>query len=305
MALFAIAALRVTLLGRGLPPILPVYALGIAVFWVTLQFAVIRWLDSLVGLWTLAVTALALVCFAVLREVRQSSTTGTARREELVALGRFSEQLAHDLRNPLAVLKGSVQFLAAEGRAGGRIDEHADFLTLMQDQLVRMERVVSEYQRIAKVEPAFQRSELNGLVRDVLSLQCFAVPGVELELRLADGIPECVFDPDLVATALENILQNAYESMPEGGTVSVRTEYTADQDQLSVIVEDTGGGMDPRDLERASDAFFTTKASGSGIGLHFADRVARAHGGRLRLVSSLGRGTIVRLSMCTEPGVRA
>jgi signal transduction histidine kinase len=105
-------------------------------------------------------------------------------------------------------------------------------------------------------------------------------------------------DKDLVATSLENVLRNAYEAMPSGGTVTVRTERVEEgSGGVAVSVEDEGEGMDARLLERATDEFFTTKAAGSGLGLSFAERVAEVHGGTLRLTSRAGKGTVVRLSL--------
>jgi signal transduction histidine kinase len=139
---------------------------------------------------------------------------------------------------------------------------------------------------------------LNEVVREVLGMQRFAVvPGVTLRADLATDLPSAKMDKDLVATTLENVLRNAYEAMPGGGTVTVRTERIADSGGVAVSVEDEGEGMDARVLDRASNEFFTTKATGSGLGLSFAERVAQAHGGTLSLTSRAGKGTVVTLSL--------
>jgi signal transduction histidine kinase len=83
--------------------------------------------------------------------------------------------------------------------------------------------------------------------------------------------------------------------MPNGGTVTVRTQSVVDADAVLVTIEDQGQGMDARELERAADEFFTTKSGGTGLGLYFAARVARVHGGRLNLTSNVGKGTTVGL----------
>jgi two-component system, NtrC family, sensor histidine kinase HydH len=154
---------------------------------------------------------------------------------------------------------------------------------------------------MTKVEPAASRASVNEVVRCVLALQRFApTPGVEVQAALDERIPDCQLDRDLVAATLENLLRNACQAMPRGGTVHVRTEaFTDDQGTESVVVsvEDSGCGMDPRELERATEALFTTKPGGSGLGLSFAERVAMAHGGSLELKSSIGQGTAVRLRL--------
>jgi signal transduction histidine kinase len=246
----------------------------------------------------MGVTAFALVGLAALRELRYVSALRGARQEELATLGRFAEQLAHDVRNPLAALKGALQFLDTERQAGRSLDAQAHFLGLMLDQVGRMERVVADYQRVAKVEPMLEKQSLNSLIEEAVSLSRFAWPGVKLDVELEPDLPPLDLDRALVTTALENLVRNASEAMPGGGLVTLRTKRMLRRVVLQVA--DEGRGMDSRELERATDAFFTTKADGSGIGLHFAERVAKAHGGTLELLSTVGQGTVVTLGF-TDP----
>jgi signal transduction histidine kinase len=95
---------------------------------------------------------------------------------------------------------------------------------------------------------------------------------------------------------LENLVRNAMEAMPDGGTVTVRTARSGAESVL-LSVADTGCGMDARTRERAFDDFFTTKALGSGLGLAFVRRVVEAHGGRVSLESEQGRGTLVSVRL--------
>jgi two-component system sensor histidine kinase HydH len=211
--------------------------------------------------------------------------------------GRWSEQLAHDLGNPLAALKGALQFSIEERRAGRSLDAHDDYLRLMLEQCDRLQNVVQSCRRLARVEPVLELASLNEVVVRVLSLQGFAAsPGVSLEQNLNAGLPACWIDPDLVATASQNIVQNAYEALPNGGRVVVRTARGGGASSTLVLsVEDDGPRIDARLAERVTDAFVTTKRGGSGLGLAFAARVAKAHQGGLELDTALGRGTIVRL----------
>ena len=119
---------------------------------------------------------------------------------------------------------------------------------------------------------------------------------IELCAELSDGLPPCEVDGALLATALENVLRNAYEAMPEGGVVTVGLERAAlGADGIVLSVRDQGQGMDPRELSRATEEFFTTKSRGTGLGLNFVDRVARAHGGSLEISSEVRQGTLVQL----------
>jgi len=141
-----------------------------------------------------------------------------------------------------------------------------------------------------------QPLDLNQLVASVLSLQAFTGrPEVELRRELAAELPRGQGDWDLLANALENLVRNAFEAMPRGGTLTVRTQVEAKS--VVVSVQDTGEGMNARTRERAFDDFYTTKATGSGLGLAFVRRVVEAHGGQVTLTSHEGRGTTVTLRL--------
>lgn len=117
--------------------------------------------------------------------------------------------------------------------------------------------------------------------------------------ELEADLPVCRADRDLIGLALENLIKNAFEAMPKGGRVTVRTQRWSGDDgpEILLSVQDTGVGMNARTLAKAEAGLFTTKARGSGLGVVFARRVAEAHGGSLSLTSAEGRGTIVRLHL--------
>jgi two-component system sensor histidine kinase HydH len=302
MVLFATATLRLRLLGGDVPPVLGLYALLFGALWVALHLALTRWLDPRSSPWVLGACVLVLIGVVAARELGQVAAVGRARTQELAMLGRFSEQLAHDIKNPLAALKGAAQFLVEERRRGHSLDGHGSFLTLIEQQIDRVQRIVGDYQRIAKVESRPVTTSLNALVAELLPLQNFGVvPGITLRADLAPDLPEAPLDRDLVVTALENVVRNACEAMPNGGVVTLRTAYDAQRDALVLRVEDPGKGMDARELEQAAALFFTTKAQGTGLGLSFAERVTKAHGGALRIESALGRGTTIEMSFRRQP----
>jgi len=223
------------------------------------------------------------------------------RLSRYAALGRFSAQLAHDLRNPLAAARGAADYLAEEMRRRGQSAD-VEFATLVVQQLDRLGAVIERYQRLSTLTPEPRELDLNALVRRVLSLQAFAAPGVEVRTQLAPGPLPIQADADLLASALENLVKNSLEAMPRGGVLTVSTRGDpADADQVVVSVEDTGVGLDARAREQAFELFFTTKAAGSGLGLPFVRQVARAHGGEARLASREGSGTLVEVSLPAVP----
>ena len=227
------------------------------------------------------------------RQVWVAASRRRRQRQGILLLGQISAQLAHDLKNPLAALKGACQFLREERAAGRSLDAQASFVDLIETQVDRLVHVVERYRQAGSLEVTPQRIDLNALVRRVVALQKQTSNAVRLEHRLDPSLPTCEADPDLLSAALDNLLDNSRQAMPTGGVITVRTG-TADSG-VWLSVSDTGEGMDPRTRERAFDDFFTTRPGGSGLGLPFVRRVAEAHGGRVGLKSELSRGTEVRM----------
>jgi len=219
------------------------------------------------------------------------------RASHLATLGRFTAQMSHDVKNPLMALKGAAQVLRDDVEAGRPL------VPLMLEQIERIGRVVDTYGRLARIDLIRTRVDVNALVREVVKLQTLGPSAaVTVRAELTEGLPECSADADMLASILENLVRNALEAMPAGGgRVVVRTQAPAlgDPAGVEIVVEDDGIGMDSRTRARAFDDFFTTKPTGSGLGLAFVKRVVAAHGGEVTLASELGRGTVVRVLLPT------
>ncbi len=299
LALIAVASLRLRLLGRDVPVLYGAYALLAGLLSVAGYVWVVRFLPARTGLWTLSAVSAILVAAGALRELQRSVAAARERVQRLAGLGRFSAHLAHNLRTPLTSLKGALQFLEVERREGRSLDAQAEFLDLMLEQVERVNAVIDDYQRLAMLNPLLSIKSIRDVVEEVLHMQRFGTASsITLHAELAANLPGCELDAPLIATALENILRNACEAMPDGGTVTVRLERApTGADGVVLSVEDQGIGMDPRELSRATEEFFTTKSTGTGLGLNFADRVAKAHGGALEISSVIRKGTVVRMRL--------
>lgn len=246
---------------------------------------------------TLAV-AITLAALGTLRPIVAVQNEERARLRQLATLGRFSAQMAHDLKNPLAAIRGAAQFLLEERARGASIDAQETFVSLIVEQTDRATRVVDDYQRLGRAEAVRRTVVLKPLLEEMRSAQQAASAAHPISLTLEpplDASTEVSLDRDLVLGALENLIRNAREAMPDGGAITLGASRAGDQ--LTLRVSDAGPGMDPRTRESAFDEFFTTKATGSGLGLAFVARVAEAHGGRARLTSEVGRGTTVWLDL--------
>jgi signal transduction histidine kinase len=310
MALVALVVLRFRLFGRELSSSVAVYAAALAALSVFGYLAVYRWLGTNSALLLLGTASITLGLLAAGRDALGALSARRERARQLTALGRFSAQMAHDLKNPLAALKGSLQFLQQEAAQGRSLDAQREFMELMAEQVDRLEQVIERYQRLSRVEPRLAPLAVGEVVAEVVAgalASRRALPeGVEIQQELDEGLPECLADRDLLASVVENLVRNACEAMPAGGRLTVRAKAATMGDGaagVQLVVEDSGQGMDARQRERAFDDFYTTKAEGSGLGLAFARRVVEAHGGAIRLDSALGRGTTVTLLLpCRGPG---
>jgi signal transduction histidine kinase len=222
------------------------------------------------------------------------------RKEQLAAVGGLSAVIAHEIRNPLAILRNAASGLRRAALAPSDRDTLLGILDEETDRLGRLSNDLATYAR-----PLALSSEpiQVGLVLEecaTAALEEAHRRGIEIEMtiegdELVDG------DPSLLRHALTNIVENAAQSMPAGGRIVVRSRRAklGERDAIVIEMEDTGEGMDSIVKQKAVDPFFTTRASGTGLGLAIVDRVARAHGGELEIESRYGTGTIVRITLPT------
>jgi signal transduction histidine kinase len=296
--LLAAVAVRFRLLDRNLETATTAYAVAMAISAVLLYLTLFQGLSgSLPGL-TFGVTVVTVLLASVVREATSSLSTYRERTERLAVLGRFSAQMAHDLKNPLAALVGAVQVLEADTTCV------REFCPLIREQAERIRAIVDQYDRLGRVEPVRTVVQVNDLAKRIVELNRHAATPCDGEvfwsLQLDEHLPPSEFDPDLLSGALENLVRNALEAMPRGGRLLLKTEAVpgrGDKPTLVLTVEDTGEGMDARQAERAFDDFYTTKSTGSGFGLAFVRRVALAHGGDASLQSKRGLGTRIQLHL--------
>ncbi len=301
--LMMIVMLRGRLLGRDFTRGVALTAGVLGVTAVIAYLLVFRIFATSTALLVVATTTLSLALIAATRQLAASASIRRARASEMALMGRFSAQMAHDLKNPLAALKGAAQFLQEEQRLGRSLADQGEFFEIIVGQADRLERLISTYQRLGRLEPELVKVDVGALVREVLALQIFAGGGATVSVTIADDLPACAADRDLLARTVENLVKNAFEAMPDGGALAVSVAYEGEGEAGVVIrVGDTGAGMNARTREQIFDDFYTTKATGSGLGLPFVRRVIEAHGGDVTLTSEVGRGSVFTLRL---PAFRA
>lgn len=295
VSLVAVVALRLRLFGEDLSTSTATLAVGVAALIIFFYAAVYNLLVLHTAALVLATASAALLVGWVVRHALGASAARRARAETLVTFGRFAAQVAHDLRNPLAALKGAAQLLVEEGRRGTSLESCRGYFDLIQTQVERLQVALDDLARLSRIEPAPSRLDANELLGEIADLARLSAGGVTTRIEPAASPLPVSVDRDLVIRALENLVKNAAEAMPDGGTLAISAALVDGDTMVEVAVADTGCGMDAATCERAADDFFTTKANGSGLGLSFCRRVALAHKGDLRLSSRRGGGTVARL----------
>ena len=212
-------------------------------------------------------------------------------REKLAAMGRLVAQLSHEINNPIYNIQNCLEALE---RRGDPSDPNREFLTLAQEELARMATLTRQLlDQSRPVSDAAQPVSLNALVQRVVTLggDELAARGIRVAQELAPSLPPVVVHPEGIQQVLANLVNNACDAMPGGGTLTLRTR--ADAEAVEVEVEDTGMGIAERDLPHIFEAFYTTKpgVAGIGLGLFVSEGIIRGHRGRLSVESARGRGS--------------
>ncbi len=227
------------------------------------------------------------------------------RVQSLALLGTFAAEVAHEVRNPLAAIRGAVQFLREEARRGGLRDDLASYLELVDDEVERLDQVVTGYHSLARpTSLQNQRVDAGKVVRDLSTLQQRAIPtNVTLRVEVDDGLPLVRGDAGRLRQALLNLVRNAVHAMPSGGTLTIRarSEQGRKRDRTVLLeVEDSGVGISKKDLDSVFKPFYSTSAGGSGLGLAVTQRIAEEHQGTLLVRSAAGKGSIFALVLPAE-----
>jgi len=236
--------------------------------------------------------------FNAMTDDLRASRERLVQAERVAAWREMARRLAHELKNPIFPIQVSLDTL---GRALERDPERfADLFRessgTIRQELMALRRIVDEFSEFARMpRPQLRAADLNAVVQQALDLHRDRAGAIRVEAELAPGLPPVAADPDLLGRALSNLVANAFEAMPGGGTLRVRT--SAGEGQARVEVEDTGPGLSDEQRTRLFTPYFTTKKGGTGLGLAIVQGIVSDHGGRIEVQSTAGRGTRFSLTL--------
>ncbi len=206
--------------------------------------------------------------------------------EKLSSLGELSAGIVHEVRNPLAAIKGAVEILEDELAANS---PRREFAALAKKEVERLDKLVGEFLRFARPATlSVEENDLNKIVESVVSLveNQATAQSVSIVSDLQRNLPKVSVDGEQIKQVLLNLAINSLQAMPDGGKLTFLT--LSDEKFCVVEVGDTGSGIDEKITGKIFDPFFTTKEKGVGLGLSIAHKIVSQHNGKLSVESNNG-----------------
>lgn len=212
------------------------------------------------------------------------------RNQTLVELGEMAANIAHEIRNPLDGIGGFATLLERDLEGDDVKRKLARRIIEGINGLHKLTSDVLMYTR--KMEPTFQMAKVKGVIQDTISLIDMEIEnrGIKVEYKHPVEDIEVNIDVDLFKRMLLNLLMNSIQAMPDGGELEVNLSWRMLQNQMILIVKDTGIGIEKEVLDKIFNPFFTTNNKGTGLGLAMVRRMVELHGGRITFSSETGKG---------------
>ncbi len=226
-----------------------------------------------------------------LKEVHRQIT----EQKALAEVGLFSFTVAHEVKNPLGIIKGALDILK---KPEVDLETKATMMSYMEDEILRLNRLVQDFLDFSRPQkPNFQDIDLNSMVESIIERSKLEWEKQGIFLHWIGAQPECIIkaDADLLSQAILNVIRNACQACRDKGEVKITA--TDKKNTCILKISDTGKGMSAEVKAKAFEPFFTTKVNGTGLGLAFVDRVMRVHGGRVSILDNECGGTILKLEL--------
>jgi len=228
------------------------------------------------------------------------------RTEQLRMCGEIATGLAHEIKNPLAGIKISMEFLAQDSSLS---EGDREVLTKVINEVRRIEVLLRGLLNFAKPPvPHFAPAKVNNIIDICImfSVKTKSLPSsnntkeVTVLKNFDDNIPTIMADQLQLQQVLMNLLLNAIDAMPGGGTLTLNTACSTDKRSIKIEISDSGEGISDKEMNKIFQPFFTTKSKGTGMGLAITRRIVEEHGGSISVNSEYGRGTTFTIILPVE-----
>lgn len=226
-------------------------------------------------------------------------------KERTLLLEEMAPVLAHEIRNPLGSIKGAAQCLKSEAITG----EHRKLLAVIVEEVDRLNSVVSQFLDYAKPHVVNLKTQnINHIIERVISLiKTNNMPeNIAIKTDLHPDIPDIAVDREQITQVLLNIVFNAVDAMPAGGTLTIKTSKIEGEtgEAVGISLRDTGRGIKRENMRNIFKPFFTTKERGVGLGLAICQRIIKNHNGHIRVKSIPGQGTVFYIRLGAAPHLK-
>jgi signal transduction histidine kinase len=229
----------------------------------------------------------------------------TLQAERVAAWRELARRLAHELKNPLFPLQVTVEnLMRAKQKSPAMFEEvFNEGTTTLLAEINNLKTIVGRFSEFSRMpQPQRRPTQINEAVRSVLRIfhaQMQEKNQVSVHTDLAETLPEISVDPDLLHRALQNLVLNAIDAMPQGGELRIHTQALGDHIEISV--SDTGSGLTQEECGRLFTPYYTTKQHGTGLGLAIVQSVVSDHGGKISVESTKEKGTTFRIELPCGP----
>ena len=218
--------------------------------------------------------------------------------DRLSALGKLSAGIAHEVRTPLASIKGTAEIISDKFKPE---DKEYEFAKILIKEVDRLDTVVAEFLDFARAKPPeLKLSNINDIIRSVLKLteHEIARSKVSLKTRFEKNLPSILVDPEQMKQVFLNLIINAIQAMPNGGIIEI--ESSQNKSDIVCKFSDTGIGISEEQQEKLFTPFFTSKERGTGLGLAIVHGILEGHKGKIRFTTKENQGTIFTISLPIE-----
>ncbi|WML32003.1 ATP-binding protein [Neobacillus sp. OS1-32] len=220
------------------------------------------------------------------------------KSETLNVIGELAAGIAHEIKNPMTALKGFIQLLEGSIKAN-----HEMYYQVITTELERIESIINEFLLLAKPQSIkFQEKDINQIMQETVGLlYAHAVlHNVQIDITYEEGPILAFCEPNQLKKVFINLIKNAIEVMPNGGTISI-TVKRIENNQIYISIKDEGSGIAKEKLSKLGQPFYTTKEKGTGLGLMVSYKIIEEHNGTIVIESEEGKGSIFHIKFPLDP----